>query len=365
MKKYMFIIPSLSKGGAERVVSILSSELVKKENAVTIITHFKTEYEYPVNKGVKIVCLSDMKECTYREKMSILFLIKLLYILRKKVKQEDPDYILPFLWTTCIRAELSLIFSKYNKRIIQTVRNNPSIFPQNRILRKYRDFLVKKSKMSLVQNKEQKDYFDFNLKNKIKILPNPVSEEILNIKRENDNNTINIIGVGRLEKQKKFELLIKAFAEISSKNKNVRLKIYGDGTQKENLQKLINELQIQDIAKLCGRANNYSTIYSSASIYVLSSDFEGMPNTLLEAMAVGLPCISTNCPTGPSDIIVNGENGLLINRNSISELIESIEKIIKNEEFREKISKNAKNTIKQKYSSDMICKMLIEYCEQI
>lgn len=365
MKKYLFIVPSLSKGGAERVVSILSSELVKNEREAVVITHFKTNDDYKTDDNVKIICLSDLYENEYRDKMSVFFLIKLLYRLRKNILEESPDYILPFLWTTCVRTELALICSKYKKNVIQTVRNNPSIFPKNKIAEIYRNFLVKKSRMTIVQNVEQKKYFNENVQEKIKVLPNPVSEEILNLKRTEETNTINIIGVGRLEKQKNFELLIEAFSQVYKKNKNVRLKIYGDGSQKEKLQSLINNLQIQDYAELCGRSSNYSEIYGLSSIFILSSNFEGMPNTLLEAMAVGLPCISTDCPTGPRDIICNNENGILINMNSISDLVNSIEKIISDKDFSNKIAKNARLTIRQRYSSNIICKRLIQECENL
>lgn len=364
MKKYMFIIPSLSKGGAEKVVSILSNQLVEDKRKVIIITHFKTENEYKLNNNVKVICLSNLYENEYRKKISIFYLIKLLYKLRKNIEKEKPDYILPFLWTTCIRTDLSLMFSKYKKNVIQTVRNNPKVFPKNKLLKKYRDFLIKKSTMTIVQNAEQKQYFKEKLQEKIKILPNPVSKDVSDIQHQ-ENGYINIIGVGRLEEQKNFELLIRAFSEVYKKDKNVRLKIYGEGSKRYELQNIIEQLNISSVAKLCGRSNDYLEIYGDATIYVLSSEFEGMPNTLLEAMATGLPCISTDCPTGPRDIIINNENGILINRNNIQELANAILLVISDTDLKNKISKNARETIKNNYSVSLITKKLIQNCEGI
>ena len=324
MKKYLFIIPSLSKGGAERVVSVLSSELVEQGKEVTVITHFEVEDRYPISEKVKLICLSGLYEEEYRKNISLIYLVKLIYRLRKAILQENPDYILPFLWTTCIRVDLALIFSKYKKRVIQTVRNNPMIFPSNKLMKVYRDYLVKNSVKTIVQNSEQKKYFKKSLHNKVFILPNPVSKDLFNIKQEKLNDEIKIIGVGRLEKQKNFDMLIDAFSVINSNCKKIKLHIYGEGSLKSYFQEKIIENNLDNSIILEGRSNDYKKIYGDADIFVLTSNFEGMPNTLLEAMAVGIPCISTNCPTGPSDIIKDKENGFLVEVNNVNQLANRI-----------------------------------------
>ena len=137
-KKYLFVVPSLSKGGAERVVSILASELVKRNRNAVIVTHFRTEKEYPINNDVEVVCLSNLNETEYREKMSAIYLIKLARKLRKEIVRQNPDYILPFLWTTCVRTDFALMGLSLKERVIQTVRNNPTVFPKNSVMKKYR-----------------------------------------------------------------------------------------------------------------------------------------------------------------------------------------------------------------------------------
>ncbi|WP_289130578.1 glycosyltransferase, partial [uncultured Clostridium sp.] len=275
MKKYLFIIPSLSKGGAERVVAVLSSELIEQEREVTVITHFKVKDKYPISPNVKLICLSDLYEEDYRKRISTIYLIRLAKKLRKVILQEKPDYILPFLWTTCVRVDLALIFSKYKKRVIQTVRNNPKIFPSNKLMKVYRNYLVKKSIKTIVQNEEQKKYFKESLHNKIFILPNPVSNDLFNIKRVKLNNEIKIIGVGRLEKQKNFDMLIEAFRVINSKYKEAKLYIYGEGTLKNHLQQKITNNDLEGNVILQGRSNDYTEIYGDADIFALTSDFEG------------------------------------------------------------------------------------------
>lgn len=363
MKKYLFILPSLSKGGAEKVVSILSTELAQNRREVIVITHFKTKSDYYVDKNVKVICLTNLYEEEYRSKISIIYLIKLLYRLRKNIIKENPDYILPFLWTTCIRTEIALLLSKYKKRVIQTVRNNPGTFPKQRILRKYRNFLIFKSKKTIVQNEDQKKYFNKKIQKKIFVLANPVAKELFEIEKKKHKN-YNIIGVGRLEEQKNFELLINSFYEVSKNRNDIYLKIYGEGSKKEQLQNLIDNLKISDIASLEGRKNNYEDIYGLADIYVLSSKCEGMPNTLLEAMSVGLACIATDCPTGPRDIIDNNIDGILIENENKDEMVKALDKVLENKKIFNEISKCCKEKMKEKYLPENICEGLIDICEE-
>lgn len=364
MKKYLFVIPSLSKGGAEKVVSILSNQLIENNKEVVIITHFKTNLDYQVHKKVKVVCLSNLYENEYRKKINIFFLIKLMKKLRKTIKEENPNYIIPFLWTTCIRTELALIFNKNRKKIIHTVRNNPKSFPGNIIARLVRNLFIFFSKKCIVQNIEQKEYFKLTNKKKIYVLNNPISSDILSIKKIEHKN-FTIIGVGRLEKQKNFEMLIDAFSEVVKVIPNVKLKIFGVGSLEEKLNMQINRLKLEKKAMLMGRTNDYSEIYGKSDLFVLSSNAEGMPNCLLEAMAVGLPCISTNCPTGPSNIIQNNVNGILINVNDKEKLIENILYLYNSEKDRIRIEKKAKKHIIDNFSSEKITNELIKICENI
>ena len=108
-KKYLFIVPSLSKGGAERVVSVLASELTKKERDAVIVTHFWADEEYPVCDNVKIVCLSELNEKDYKKKISIIYLIKLARMLRKAIIQQEPDYILPFFMDNMYQNGLGIV----------------------------------------------------------------------------------------------------------------------------------------------------------------------------------------------------------------------------------------------------------------
>ncbi len=362
-KKYLFVVPSLSKGGAERVVSILASELTKQGRNAVIVTHFQAEKEYPVYENVEVICLSGLNEMEYRKKISIVYLIRLAKMLRKEIVKQEPDYILPFLWTTCVRTDLALLGLKLKKRVIQTVRNNPKVYPKNQLMKLYRNILVKKSRLTIVQNEQQKSFFPKKQWDRIKILPNPVSSSLLVIRHQNDIYPFRIVGVGRLEKQKNFVLLIDAVASVADKYENLKLDIYGEGSMKEELQEYIDYLKLNQKVTLKGRSNDYDEIYGNASLFVLSSDFEGMPNTLMEAMAVGLPCISTNCPTGPADIIESGKNGILVPAGNKEKLVQAIETLIQKNELRNKLGVEAKQTILSNYTPEKIVQNFIKICE--
>ena len=175
--KYMFVIPSLNFGGAERVVSILSSELVKKGLESTVLIYFKTNNEYRVHENVKKVYLSDGYESDY-DKMNYY---KRLFGIRKIIKSEKPDYVIPFLPHVCIQTTFSLLFLKF--KIIQTIRNNPIDSPKNKYQRKLRDFLINHSDKTIVQNETQKQYFDKKVHKKIYVLPNPVRDDLFDVEK--------------------------------------------------------------------------------------------------------------------------------------------------------------------------------------
>ena len=155
-----------------------------------------------------------------------------------------------------------------------------------------------------------------------------------------------VLGVGRLEEQKNFKLLIKVFSQIQT---DWKLFIAGDGTQKEELEKMIKK----DNIKLIGIRKDIFDFYKKASIFVLSSKKEGFPNALIEAMACGCACVAFDCPYGPSEIIENYKNGILVENQNEEKLKEAIELLIKDENLRKKLAKEAVK-VKEKYSIEKI-----------
>lgn len=321
--RILFVVPFLSSGGAERVVSIWASELAKLESDVHVLVHYRVEEEYSLYDTVKIHALTGGKSA-YSE----LCAIQKLQRLRKKIIEINPDVILPFITHVGIMTTIANLGLK--SCIVETIRTNPRCSPRNRLLRWLRNFSVVMASRCIVQNQEQKNYFPNWLWRHIEIFPNPISDEFIQDGKVFFSNEIRrIVAVGRLEEQKNYPLLIEAVSKVVSNDSNIELRIYGEGSQEENLRQLISTRGVSDRVFLCGRTSRVREVLMESDLYVLCSNFEGMPNSLMEAMATGLPCISTDCPTGPSELIENGVNGYLIPVNDEKRLVQVINHILK------------------------------------
>lgn len=357
MKHYLFIIPSLTTGGAERVVSVLANGLVHTGRKVSIIIYYDTDKKYSVDKLVEITNLSRGKEIDYLK----MPYSKRLPQLRRIIKKIRPDVIIPFLPQVC--AQTVAAVPEWNRRIIQTIRNNPEYSPSSKKQRKLRDMLVRFSKITIVQNEQQKEYFSRSIQKKLFVLHNPAQESFLKKKWLPDGE-YRVVAAGRLNKQKNFSMLIEAFSEVVKMIPDAVLEIYGEGELKEQLQEEIVRIKMQDHICLKGRTEDLGSILQKASLFILSSNYEGMPNVLMEAMAVGLPCISTNCRTGVTDLIDNKKNGLLVPVNDKKEMSEAIINVLTNKQFANSMGMSAKFKIEKSYKAEVIVKNLIEICER-
>lgn len=165
-----------------------------------------------------------------------------------------------------------------------------------------------------------------------------------------------MIAVGSLTRQKRFDILIDTMTLLKKANKlnGFKLNIFGDGPLYDELSKQIKRNNVADVVHLCGQTSDIASEYTSAKIFVLSSDYEGQPNVLLEAMNAGLACIATRCDFGPEEIIQNGVNGLLVNVGDSKEIAKAIAKLINSSQLREELGKNAKNTINKEFSPEVV-----------
>lgn len=357
MKKIMFVVPTLSNGGAERVVSVWSSELAKMGLDVHLLVFYRVENEYPVNNNVKIYAIKENKE--QYDKVSSVKKIKLL---RSKLKKLNPEVVIPFISHVGIMTNIARI--GLQAKIIETIRIDPKYSPKNKVLRLLRNTSVLLSNSCIVQNEEQKDYFPKWIHKKVHIFSNPISDEFIQVERTISKPGIRLItAVGRLEHQKNYKMLINAFSKLQ--NIDLILNIYGEGSLKGELQSLIDDLGLSNRIRLWGRSNNIKEVFMSTDLFILSSNAEGMPNSLMEAMAVGLPCISTDCPTGPSDIIDSKINGVLIPINNEKALVSAINNMINNPKEAYLMGKKAKEKMKNNYSAAVSSSKLLRFLNEI
>ena len=339
--KIMFNTSSMGKGGAERVISILANALVNK-NEISILVNIDNEIAYTLDNRIKIIKL-DCK----RVKSNLIRNIKRIKMSESIIKKEKPDIIISFLPIPSYRM---LFLKKKFPNIKQIVadRNDPKQEYKSIIDRFLMKKLYKRADGFVFQTNQQKNYFSKGIQKKSVIIYNPIKNEFLNkniLKKEKI-----IINVGRLVDQKNQEMLIDAFSEVQKQNSNYKLKIFGDGPLKEKLKIKINELKINDSVELCGISNDIKNELEKSEIFVLTSNYEGMPNALIEAMALGMPVISTDCDCGgPKELIKNNVNGVLIPVDDRKALIGAINRIISEKDFAREIGKNAekiKNNLK-------------------
>ena len=241
---------------------------------------------------------------------------------KKIVKAEKPDLVLSMPEDTGIYVLWGLLGVKVPVYVSE--RNNPWVMPDVKITRILRKLMYPFAKGIIFQTEMAKSFFSKRIKKKGVVLSNPVDDERIPQPFKGERETI-IVGAGRLSKQKNFPLLINAFSEFVKQFSDYRLVIYGEGPDRQKLEKLIESLKIEDKVELPGRQENLPELMNSKAMFVLSSDYEGMPNVLIEAMCMGMPVIATDCPSGgPRELIQDRKNGMLVPVDSQDELLKAM-----------------------------------------
>jgi GalNAc-alpha-(1->4)-GalNAc-alpha-(1->3)-diNAcBac-PP-undecaprenol alpha-1,4-N-acetyl-D-galactosaminyltransferase len=330
-KNIAFVIYSLNSGGAERVVSTLANGLSGDFN-VSIITFTDIKPFYELNDNVKVFhCFKNLQP-SKNVKDSIRTNFALYNKIKNYSKKLSINLLIGFMTNTNI---LTILAAKsLGLPVLVSERINPEYSNLPKIWSILRRFTYPKANILIVQTEPIKNFFkSFVHEEKLRILPNPISS-IHEKARKNTNVTKEniVLSVGRLSEQKGQELAIEAFAKINAKN--WELHIIGEGPKREEYTKLISNLNMIDKIKLIGRNNKISEYYLKAEIFVFPSRFEGFPNALTEAMFLGLPCISTNCPTGPSELIENEKNGFLVEMEDADEISRKIKILIEDRQLR-------------------------------
>jgi len=339
--KLIFAINSLNGGGAERVISNLSNYLYNRGFGVTIVCLNEAKPAYYLEKGIKIVSLIHDKRkehFLYRLWYGAVTFSKLLYLLVR----EKPSCVISFMTSANLWIGLTCNILNIPYLVSERVTPDYTVNQFNYFLRWLSAAMYSKSKAIVVPSKGMVDGFkknkSFSRLSNFEVINNPVSHfNSACLERVYPHKFI--LSVGRLDHQKGFDLLIQAFAELELSD--VDLLISGEGGERENLENQIKELNLNDRVKLIGYQKNLQDYYRQAELFVLSSRNEGYPNVLVEAMSLGCACIATDCEFGPSDIIENEKNGLLIKANSINYLSQAIKRTMSDPVLKIKMSVNA------------------------
>lgn len=363
MSKIAFHLNCLEQGGAERVVSNLANQFAKEGYEVLIATEWYGENEFWIDSRVRRVHVG-LKDSDEKKNRITQFLLRVKY-LRQFMNTEKPDILIAFAQRANYRALMASFGTKVPVMI--SIRTDPVGHYDAWSDKIQIPLLFPRAAGCVFQTEGQREFFAPFLQKRSRIILNPLNDKYIGLP-EPERRTKEVVQSGRLVDFKNQPMLLRAFVEVHRKHPDYILKIYGgdsfDGTR-EILESIIAENNAQDYIKLMGASDALEKELIDAAVYAFSSDWEGLPNALLEAMALGLPIVATDCPCGgPRTVMQNGVNGLLIPIKDQKALEEGINKLIEDSEYAQRLGREARN-IAQKANAQAIFEQWQGYIEEI
>jgi len=363
--RIVFVISSLSSGGAERVMSIMANYWVQKGKDIAIITIDSKESNfYLLNSRVKRVALALMKPSLnpLEAFRSNFCRVKRL---RKEILDLHPDLVISFVDKTNVLTLLAT--SGLNIRVVVSERIDPSEHSLGWVWQILRWLLYRHASAVVVQSEQVSRWArTFIRKNGVCRIPNPV-----NVPPPLGKNCALVLpagkivmSMGRLTQQKGYDLLLQAFTVCARKHPDWWLLIVGEGEERDRLETLAGELGIANRVILPGRIKDPIVVLRKAEFFVLSSRYEGFPNALLEAMACGLPVVSFDCRSGPGEIIRNGIDGLLVPPEDVDALAKAMDQLMSDEAKRKRFGQCARR-VTERFSVEKVMGMWEKLVDEV
>ena len=332
-KKLLFLVSSMEGGGAERVAAMLCNYWSKTGFDVTLMATYSKRgiCKHVLDDDVNLIFLADIVNSRTD---SMYMKVRRTFYLRKYMIDEQPDMIVSFLTNVNIGAIISSfglgipVFS--SERTYPPFNNWPILY--NILRRIFYPFAT----AIVMQTQDGLDWLNKTIPSATgAIIENPVTYPLPIPEPRADNQITSkkiILCVARLSTEKNIDMIIKVFSELAHQYLDWDLVILGEGSERKKIEQVIIATKLDSRIHLVGRTNDPDFWYQQASLFIMYSKFEGFPNALVEAMSYGLPVISSNCKTGPQDIISNLENGLLVELSNDREpLMQAMQHMIDNE----------------------------------
>jgi len=349
-----FITGSLGGGGAERVVAELATEMARKGHEISIVVIAARDHQYTIDPAVKVV------DCSKKHAVRGLSFLQRVSDIRRALQELSPDTVISF--NTPVNIYALLACRHLPCRLIVAERNDPVLYPADKKTRLLRNLLYKKADRFAFQTKEAQAFFSRDIQRRSTVIFNPINP-CMPDPVEGPRSRRFVMAV-RLEPQKNIRMAIDAFYQIAGEYPDFTLEIYGRGGLKEELQQQIDRLGLSGLVKLMG---NSSTLYEDikdAYAFVLSSDFEGMSNSMLEAMTLGIPTISTDYPSGGARAVIeHGVNGLLIPVGDTDALAQAMKSLIEDASLAQTLSRGGVK-LRDTLSVESITDQWLKFVEQ-
>lgn len=347
--KISFFIGSLGRGGAERVISILANAYAGRGWDVDIVFLLENKVEYVLDEKIRIVDLSPKSGGYMQNALSWLLGI------RNYLRKRRPERVVSFVGR--INALVLTAAAGLKLHVIVSERNDPKRDGRGPVMQWYCNRIYHRARAIVYQNEHERSCFDQSLAHLGCIIPNPVNVTASGVDCENTT----VVTVGRLTAQKNQSLLIRAMAQVHCKYPEVQCRIYGEGNLRETLQQQIDDLGLRGTVTLEGNVADIHERMAQCGIFALTSEFEGLSNALIEAMMVGLPCITTDY-SGARELITHEKNGLVVSMGDADELAEALIVLIRDQALRHRLAEAAREA-SNRYRADVVLREWMEVIE--
>jgi GalNAc-alpha-(1->4)-GalNAc-alpha-(1->3)-diNAcBac-PP-undecaprenol alpha-1,4-N-acetyl-D-galactosaminyltransferase len=341
VRRVVLVISSLSPGGAERVLCLMANYWASTRWAVTVLT-FDDGAKPPFfdldvaiqHRPLRI--RGDSPNIV----VALLNNLRRIAVLRRAVQQSRPDAVVSFGEKTNVVTVLAT--RGLGCKVIVSERTDPHAHRIGRLWDGLRWWIYSRADRIVVQSQAALCYFLPKFHRSVTVIPNPVAMPLaVYCERGTGSSPSSIIAVGRLSKEKRFDILLRTFARLTTLHPEWTLTIVGEGPLRSELESLRDSLNLAGRVSMPGLVKNVYAYLAHAGLFVMTSEFEGFPNALCEAMACGLPVVCVDCPGGIRDIIKPGDNGVLVQRDNLEALAEAMHRLMSNATERQRLGRRA------------------------
>lgn len=353
--KICFVINTLNVGGAAKMLKFVANTLNSNGHSVEIASLFASNPEQKdLNSSICVHNLGVTK-AGYLGRMTAVLKLRQYFNANAKY-----DIICSFISDVALTSRLATLGMK-NTKIVSAERGDPYslTFPWNKLVR----WAYRTSDYCFFQLPKARDYFDSQTIKHSFVIPN-VFEPKEDLPQHIGERNKTIVSAGRFAAEKRFEVLLEAYKIVKEKHPDYSLTIYGEGNFLPKYREIVENLQLENVS-FPGYVSNVAKSIMHDGVFVLPSRYEGIPNSLMEALSVGIPCVSTDCsPGGPRFLTKNGTTGILVPVNDVKAMAEAINKVIETPELAKSLEQNGP-TILEDLTKVRIEEMWLDAFEKI